>query len=408
MKPEKAQNLAPIPVIPLRRPGRLASDFCIPFLIEGASLMASIETRRARDGTLTHRAKVRLKGHEPASATFARLTDARRWAQSTEAAIREGRYFKVPEARRHTVADLVDRYTREILPHRPKNASNTQRHLEWWKARLGPTRLSDLTAAVITEHKNVLLATQTRRNSPMSPSTVVRYMAALSHALNIAMKDWEWIEDSPMRKVSKPREPRGRERFLSDDERTRLLEACRQSASAHLYAVVVVALSTGMRRGEIMGLRWDMIDFEQEQVRLHATKNDTSRSVSLVGHAMQLLQRMHPLRVNDTGLVFPSSGGRASIGSMRGVGPKPVDIKKPWTTAVKRAKLTDFRFHDLRHSCASYLAMNGASTVEIAAVLGHKTLSMVRRYAHLGQSHTRGVVQAMNDKVFGNADHVCR
>ena len=363
--------------------------------------MANIETRRAIDGTVTHRAKVRLKGHDPASATFARLTDARRWAQSTEAAIREGRYFQVPEARRHTVGDLVDRYTREVLPHRPKNASNTQRHLEWWKARLGSTRLSDLTASVITEHKNALLATQTRRGSAMSPSTVVRYMAALSHALNIAMKDWDWLEDSPMRKVTRPREPRGRERFLSDDERTRLLEACRESASAHLYTVVVVALSTGMRRGEIMGLRWDMIDFEHEQIRLYATKNDTSRSVALVGHAMELLQRRRPARLNDAALVFPSASGRASIGGPQTVGSIVVDVKKPWTTAVRRAKLTDFRFHDLRHSCASYLAMNGASTVEIAAVLGHKTLSMVRRYAHLGQSHTRGVVQAMNEKVFG-------
>jgi integrase len=366
--------------------------------------MANIESRRANDGTITHRVKVRLKGHKPASATFARLTDARRWAQSTEAAIREGRYFKAPEAQRHTVTDLVDRYVEEILAHKPKNASNTQRHLEWWKAQIGSTLLSDLSAATITEHKNKLLATQTRRKTLMSPATVVRHMAALSHALNIAIRDWEWLDDSPMRKVTKPRQPRGRERFLSDDERKRLLAVCRQSGSEHLYTVVVVALSTGMRRGEIMGLRWGMIDVALQQIRLHATKNDTSRSVPLVGHAMELLQRMRPAGCSDDDLVFPGTSRKHStISSTVPVELKPVDIKKPWSTAVKKADLSDFRFHDLRHSAASYLAMNGASTVEIAAVLGHKTLAMVKRYSHLGQSHTRGVVQAMNDKIFGVA-----
>jgi integrase len=98
--------------------------------------------------------------------------------------------------------------------------------------------------------RNDLLATVTRRDRPMAPATVVRYMAALSHALNNAVKDWEWLEDSPMRKVSKPREPReprGRERFLSEDERKNLLNACKESGSTYLYPVVVLAISTGMR-----------------------------------------------------------------------------------------------------------------------------------------------------------------
>ena len=303
------------------------------------------------------------------------------------------------------MADLVDRYTKEVLPLRPKNASNTRRHLDWWKAQLGTTRLFDLTAALITQHKNKLLATMTRRQTLMSPSTVVRHMAALSHALNIAVKDWEWLDDSPMRKVTKPRQPRGRERFLSEDERARLLTACRQSGSDHLYTVVVLALSTGMRRGEVMSLRWGMVDFVQEQIRLHATKNDTSRSVPLVGHAKDVLLAMRPGQADDADLVFSGTSRQPAVGSKAVAHSKPVDIKKPWTTAVGRARLADFRFHDLRHSAASYLAMNGASTVEIAAVLGHKTLQMVKRYAHVGQSHTHGVVQAMNEKIFGKASN---
>ncbi len=358
--------------------------------------MANIESRRSEDGTVSHRVKVRLKGHSTETATFTRLTDARRWAQATEAAIREGRFFKTAEAKRHTLADLVDRYILEVLPHKPKNASNTKLHLLWWRAKLGQLSLADLTAAAIVQCRNDLMGTKTRRKRPMSPSTVVRYMAALSHALNIAMKDWGWLEDSPMRKVSKPREPRGRDRFLSDDERKALLAACRASRSRWLYTVVVVAISTGMRSSEILGMRWAQVDLVRGQLLLHDTKNGASRAVPLAGLALELMQAASKVRRIDTDLVF---FGNEPI--RPGVTIKQVDLKQPWATAVTRAKLKDFRFHDLRHSAASYLAMNGASTIEIAAVLGHKTLQMVKRYSHLSNSHASSVVAAMNQKIFG-------
>lgn len=356
--------------------------------------MANIESRTASDGSRTFRVKVRLKGQPAVSASFTRLTDARRWAQSTEAAMKEGRYFKTAEARRHTLADLVDRYMLEILPHKPKNASNTTLHLGWWKAKLGELPLSEVTAPVIVQRRNELLATRTRRGRAMSPSTVVRYMAALSVALNIAVKDWQWLDDSPMRKVSKPRQSRGRERWLDDAERQALLSACRASSSRHLYTVVVLALSTGMRSGEMLGLRWNQVDLLNGQIRLSDTKNGASRSVPLAGFALRLINEHSKVRRIDTDLVFPGNDPR-----------KPVDLKKPWTTAVRKAGLVDFRFHDLRHSAASYLAMNGASTIEIAAILGHKTLAMVKRYSHLANSHVSTVVAAMNEKIFEGSRH---
>lgn len=380
-------------------PKRLLSTMAIRQLcspLEGTSLVANIESRRSLDGTQTFRAKVRLKGHAPESATFSRLTDARRWVQATEAAMREGRHFKTVVAKRHTLADLIDKYIREVLPHKPANASNTELQLLWWKGRLGHLTLADLAPPAITEAKQVLLATKTRRHRLMSPATVVRYMAALSHALNVAMKDWGWIDDSPMRRVSKPREPRGRERFLSDDERQRLMAACRESSSRWLYTVVVLAISTGMRSGEILNLRWHQINLARKQVILTTTKNGTSRAVPLSGLALTLMQEAAKVRRIDSDLVFFGNPPRTPGDAI-----KPVDLKKPWTTAVNKAKLTDFRFHDLRHSAASYLAMNGASTIEIAAVLGHKTLAMVKRYSHLANSHTTSVVAAMNDKIFG-------
>ena len=370
---------------------------CPSTTLEGSSLVANIETRRAQDGTVSYRAKVRLAGHPATTATFARLTDARRWVQDTESSIRSGRYFTVAEAKRHTLGDLVDRYIKEVLPHKPKNAGNTKQQLLWWKSQLGSSTLANVNASAIAGCRNKLLATTTRRGRPMAPATVVRYLAALSHALNIAMKDWEWLEDTPMRRISKPKEPRGRERFLSDDERQRLLAVCQASSSRWLYTVVVLALSTGMRSGEIMGLHWAQIDLKRGQILLHDTKNGSSRAVPLSGLALILMQDAAKVRRIDTGLVFfgnPPTRPGQSI--------KAVDLKKPWTTAVAKANLPDFRFHDLRHSAASYLAMNGASTIEIAAILGHKTLQMVKRYSHLANSHTATVVASMNEKIFGN------
>lgn len=356
--------------------------------------MASIESRKDKNGVTHFRVKVRLKGHPVESGSFKRLTDARRWAQSTEAAIRDGRYFKTSEAKRHTLSDLADRYVKEVLPTKPKNASNAKQHLTWWKATIGSYALADVTPAMIAQCRNDLLATKTRRGSPMANATVVRYMATLSHAFTLAVKDWQWLDDSPMRKVTKPKEPRGRERFLSEAERSSLLAACTASTSRFLHAVVVLALSTGMRRGEIMNLKWSQIDLENFRILLFETKNDTSRSVPLVGLAHSMMSNLSKIRRIDTNLVF--YGDTAGIGGVI----KPVDLTKPWRTVLAKAGISNFRFHDLRHSAASYLAMNGATTIEIAAVLGHKTLQMVKRYSHLANSHTSTVVSSMNAKIF--------
>ena len=355
--------------------------------------MATIETRRLQDGTTTFRAKVRLKGYSPEHATFTRKTDAVRWSQSTEAAMREGRYFRTTEAKRRTVAQLLDRYVEEVVPMRPRNACNTRRHVAYWRQMIGQLALADATPSVIVEQRNGLLKGITRRGTPRSHATVVRYLATLSHVFNIALKDWQWASDNPVAKITKPREARGRERFLSDAERLRLLETCQASSSRHLYTVVVLAISTGMRRGEIMNIRWHDVDLKRQAITLRQTKNDTSRSVPLTGLAHQLIAAMVAQDQKAADLLFAREDGRA-----------PVELSKAWNTALERADIVDFRFHDLRHTAASYLAMNGATTMEIATVLGHKTLQMVKRYSHLAHSHTAGVVTAMNDKVFGSQE----
>jgi integrase len=353
--------------------------------------MASIEKRNTDSGEVSYRVKVRLKGYPIQTATFERLTDAKKWAQHTEAAIREGRHFKTSEAKRRTLAELVDRYTRDVLPAK-KDGAKQAAQLAWWKEQIGAYALADVTPALIVEHRDKLAGGITIRKKQRNPATVVRYMAALSHAFTVAVKEYGWLEDSPMRKVTKPKESRGRVRFLSDDERGRLLDACRESSNPNLYPVVVLALSTGMRSGEIMRLTWNDVDLIRGRAILHETKNGERRAVPLTGHALEQVAALSKVRRIDTNLLFPEKGNKPK---------KPIDLRTPWETALKNAGIEDFRFHDLRHSCASYLAMNGASLAEIAEVLGHKTLAMVKRYSHLSEGHTSRVVESMNRKIFG-------
>ena len=256
---------------------------------------------------------------------------------------------------------------------------------------MGHCLLSDLNKAVIVEKLDKLASAPKSNGKPRAAGTVNRAALILSHVITIGVYEWEWMQDHPMRKIRKMPEPRGRVRFLSDEERKNLLEACKNSATKHLYMIVVLALSTGARRGEIMNLTWPDIDFERKVITLHETKNGERRLLPLTGHALALLTEYGEGKKKEKGLVFASS-----------VNPKkPFEFRTAWETAMKNAKIEDFRFHDLRHSTASYLAMNGATPGEIAEVLGHKTLQMVKRYAHLSQAHTHSVVESMNQKIFG-------
>lgn len=354
--------------------------------------MATIQARKTDDGKTTYRVQVRLKGFPPQTATFSRITDARRWAQQVESAIREGRHFKTAESKKHTLNDLIDRYITDFIPLK-KNGRKQKAQLTWWKDQLGDHLLSDVTPALIAEYRDVLLKGITYRGTKRSAATAVRYLAALSHALSVASKEYGWIEDSPMRKVSKPKEPRGIVRFLDSVERERLLQVCRDGKNPYLYIVVVLALSTGMRLGEIMNLSWGDIDLKGGRITLHETKNGERRVVPLMGRALELLRKHESKRRLDTFLVFPAQKGQKSQ--------KAANLRGAWVAALQKAEVKNFRFHDLRHSCASYLAMNRASLNEIAEVLGHKTLHMVKRYAHLSEAHTAGVVESMNQKIFG-------
>lgn len=349
--------------------------------------MANIQKRISKDGKVSYRALIRLKGAAPQSATFERLTDARKWVQDTESAIRDGRHFKTSEAKKHSVAEAIDRYLIEIMPRKPRSSSDQTQQLRWWRDAIGFRVLADVTPVLISECRSKLLAPD-QDGKTRSHSTVNRYTAAFSHVLTIARKEWGWLSEQPMSLVDKLKEPPGRVRFLSDDERKRLLDACKASRTPYLYPLVVLALSTGMRKNEALHLRWLDIDIKRHTIRVVKTKNDQPRGIPLTGPARKLIAELHAKRTSE--YVFPSPDGS-----------RPLDVRSAWEAAVLRAEIKDFRFHDLRHSAASYLAMNGASLAEIADVLGHKTYTMVKRYSHLAPGHSAKVLASMTKKVLG-------
>ena len=195
----------------------------------------------------------------------------------------------------------------------------------------------------------------------------------------MAVKEFGWIDINPCSKVRKLSEPRGRTRFLTDKERERLLTSCENSNTKELLIIVLLALSTGARKNEIRWLRWDDVNVQTGTVIFRETKNGIIRSVPLVGRGLDLIREWGKIRRLDTDLVFP------------GKNPKhPVLFEKSWKKALKESDIEDFRFHDLRHSAASYLIMAGVHMRTVAEILGHKTLAMVQRYSHLSPEHLRG------------------
>ena len=355
--------------------------------------MGAIRKRESKNGKISYQAEVRVRGFPRTLKTFSRLTDAKRWIQSTETAFRTGRFVTDNEATKHTLDEAIDRYIEEELPKKPRSYDSQKRQLLWFRKHLGFKLLSDVTPSVLSKCKRTFLKEEIREGVCRKPQTWNRYQAALSCTFQMCCGEWEWMELNPVRRIKREKEPKGRVRFLSDEERERLLEVCKESSNPNLYPLVVLTLSTGMRRGEVRNLKWDDVDLKAGAIVLHETKNNERRRVPVKGLALELLKDHSKIRRLDTNFVFPGK-----LSHKTGIG---WEYRELFERAVKEAKLENFLFHDLRHSCASYLAMNGASLLEIAEVLGHKTLQMVKRYSHLAEGHTAGVVERMNEKIFG-------
>lgn len=359
--------------------------------------MATIEKRTTADGKTAYRAKVRLRGHVPESATFERRADAKAWAAKIETDMRAGRHFG--GAKRHTFNELAAEYDTQAAKSL-RSYPAQKHHLAYWRKAFGNDLLSDITLSRIKSEREKLTGEPTRYKTRATDNpetdarremgrrsgpTVNRYLATLSACFVYGVKELQWLELNPCKNVSRASENPGRVRFLSQDELPRLLDACRPNAD--LYLAVVLSLTTGGRQSEIMTLRWPQIDFNRRVITLNqgTTKNQDARALPLVGEAFTILQERAKVRSLKDDRIFPPTTEKAEVRNVR----------EAWERALKAAAIADFRWHDLRHTAASYLAMSGVSMVEIAKILGHRTLAMVARYAHLDPSH----VVAVGDKL---------
>lgn len=353
---------------------------------------SGIRKRTNDDGSTVYEVRVRRKGAPEHTLTCPTLREARKQRDMARSHAWEGKHSQGGSGRRMTVAELCDAFLTARYGERPTSYTRTHKErLTWWCGKIGELRLVQVTPAELSVHRDELA-------QHVTPATVHRYLAALSAVFTWACQDErQWLQDNPVRRVARPRdtrplEVRERRRFLSDDERNRLLAACQASRSSWLYEVVLLALSTGARRGELLNLRWKHIDLVHGFVWFQDTKNGDDRRVPLVGPIVEILrQRQHgAVTPHPESLLFPDPGGR-----------RPADIRTAWRTAIKKAEIENFKFHDLRHTTASYLRQSGHSLGDIADVLGHKTLTVTRRYAHLDDSYQRGVLDALSQRLNG-------
>lgn len=282
-----------------------------------------------------------------------------------------------------TLSELLDQYFAQFTG---RDTEKVHR-LVAWRERLGDREFSTITDDEVFAALEEIAAQPARiwcgldadrkpifrAKGKRTPATVNRYHAALSALFTWAIKKRRapkgWT--NPCHKIERQREAPGVVRFLSDEERARLLAACRASRWPQLYLLVLMGITTGARRGELLGLRWGEIDFERSVARVGITKNGEPKTLPLVPAVLEELHRFR--KATPSALVFAS---RRSPGSA-------FQFEESWRAALKGARVRAFRFHDLRHTCASYLAQNGASLLEIADVMGHRQLAMVKRYAHL-------------------------
>lgn len=364
--------------------------------------MASIRERVDAAGQKTFQAQIRIKGFPPQTRTFGTKTDAKKWARQTEVDIQSGMHIRQSQASSRTFSDLLDEYVKVVLPTKKQDVSVNDAMVAFWRKQIGAYSLSAVSTKLIEEKRDLLASEKSPRKKPRAPATVLKYMMLLSHIFSTAV-NWQWCERNPVESAAKPTVNNKRVRYLRDDERASLLQACKVSENQDIYLVVVLAISTGMRKGEIMGMKWEAMTFFEDRgyakllLSAEDTKNSTQRSALIASHAYELLHKRRadiaiPATVDSLkGLIFPSLANPK----------KPVDLRTPWETALRRAKISDFKFHDLRHTAASYMAMNGATTLEIKEALGHKSTAMAERYSHLSESHVDDVVLKMNERHFG-------
>ena len=303
--------------------------------------------------------QVRRSGFPHLSKTFTIKTDAEAWARDAELRLERDELFIPAKPDLSTLGDLLSRYTRDITSKKRGREPESLRIGKILRHSMCSIKISKLSSMDIASYRD-------ERLQEVAPASVVMELMLISHAIDTAGREWGVaLPDNVVKNVTKPKVDRGRDRRLLAGEEQRLLLACSQSKNYWLHPVVVMAIETGMRRGELLNLSWKDIDLDKQVAHLEMTKNGTKRDVPLSSKAIETLGSL-PHEI--TGKVFPLS---------------PVALRGLWNRVCKRADLIDLRFHDLRHEATSRFFEKGLNVMEVAAITGHKDLRMLKRYTHL-------------------------
>ncbi len=275
----------------------------------------------------------------------------------------EGRWFS-NEAKKRTFEELQDRYMREHsrVQKSPESTIRDESSFKHLSAFFGGLTLAELTPARISEYKSL------RRNEKAKTATLAKELELLRHALNLAVREWEWLERNPFEKVKIDKAYNKVERWITFEEEQRLLDA----SPVWLKEIITFALNTGMRRNEVLSLQWPEVDLFRRTATLLKTKNKEKRTVPLNQTVLELLKVKGKVR-SISGFVFSGKAHTKIIGR---------NLLRAFYSARETAKLADVRFHDLRHTFATRLVQSGIDLYVVKELLGHKTITMTMRYAH--------------------------
>lgn len=318
--------------------------------------MATIRKLRGR-----WQAQVRRKGMAPRAKSFDKKSDAEQWARSLEAEV--DRCGALPDTRiaeNTTLGEIMTRYRDEISPTKRSAKTEIIRINALLRRPICHRTLTLLSSSDVATYRDERLKT-------VAPATVIRELNTISHALEIAQREWGvYLARNPVKLVRRPTAPRGRTRRLEGDEEQRLLAAADQGRNPFMKPLIILALETGMRRGELIDLRWEHVDLNRRVAHLPLTKNGSSREVPLSNRATEALLSLCDIAVDDR--VFATSCNA---------------VRLAWEHLVERAGIAGLHFHDLRHEAVSRLFEKGLGITEVSTISGHKELRMLQRYTHL-------------------------
>jgi integrase len=301
--------------------------------------------------------RIRRRGYPDITKTFETKADAEMWARSVESEIDKGQFVNVNEAQHTTLGDVIARYLVEVTPTMKGATEDAIRLKAIMRKPIVRWSMANLSAARIAAYRD-------ERLNEVSAGTVIRELAYISAIINHARREWGINVPNPVQMVRKPQSPQARSRVLTDEEVARLLQALEPIGRRSHWTkpAVQLALATAMRRGELLSLKWENVDLQCRTAFLPDTKNGDSRTVPLSSVAVLVLAEL-PRHISGT--VFPVKAFTLDAAFKRG---------------VRRAGLDGVRFHDLRRTAITRMAEKLPNVIELAAVSGHKSLMVLKRY----------------------------